>query len=236
VSNTISVIVPTYQHAQTITACLDSILAQTRRVDEMIVVNDGSTDDTARLLMPYADRVSIIHQTNQGGNVARNKGFAAASGSMVMFCDADAILRADMIERLEHALEADPTSSYAYSGFRFGWKPFRSFPFDAERLRRMNYIHTTALIRRRDFPGFDPSIKRFQDWDVWLTMLEQGKRGVFVDAELFRIEDARGRVGISQWRPSWMYKIPWKKIGWLPPSVRRYEQARDIIVSKHHLA
>ncbi|KKW45216.1 MAG: hypothetical protein UY95_C0004G0018, partial [Parcubacteria group bacterium GW2011_GWA2_56_7] len=102
-------------------------------------------------------------------------------------------------------------------------------------LRRMNFIHTSALIRSDGFPGFDEAIKRFQDWDVWLTLLKEGKEGVFVDEELFRVLLPHGRAGISSWRPSFLYGISWSILGWRPPSVRRYEEARDVIRKKHHL-
>jgi glycosyltransferase involved in cell wall biosynthesis len=231
----ISVIIPTYQHAATIAGCLDSIFAQTRLPDEVIVVDDGSADGTRDVLGPYLDRITLRSQPNQGGNAARNNGFAASTGDLLLFCDADVMMRPDMLARLERALEEHPKASIAYSGFRFGWKSFRSFPFDASRLRRMNFIHTTSLVRRAHFPGFDPSIRRFQDWDVWLTMLGQGRTGTFVDEELFRVEDRGGRPAISQWRPSAWFRVPWNKIGWMPPSMRRYDAARRIIAEKHGL-
>lgn len=231
----ISVIIPSYQHAATIAECLDSVLAQTRKPDEIIVVNDGSTDGTDVILERYRDRVTVIAQENQGGNAARNNGFAASTGDLVIFCDADVVMRPDMLQKLERALDANPGASLAYSGFRFGWKSFRSFPFDADLLRRMNFIHTTSLVHREHFPGFDPAIRRFQDWDVWLTMLGQGRTGVFVDEELFRVIDRDDRPGISQWRPSFLYKIPWHRLGWKPTSIRKYEAARKIIAVKHGL-
>ncbi len=231
----ISVIIPTYQHGATIAACLESIRAQTLKPAEIIVVNDGSMDNTLDAIRPFADGIILLNQANHGGNAARNSGFAASRGERVIFCDADVVMLPDMLERLSRALDGDPEASYAYSGFRFGWKRFRSFPFDAPRLKRMNYIHTTSLIRRAHFPGFDPSIRRLQDWDVWLTILEQGRHGVFVDGELFRIIDRHGRTGISQWRPSFMYHMPWNALGWKPDSIRRFEEARNIVMEKHHL-
>ena len=233
--NRISVIIPSYQHAATIVACLESVLAQTRQADEVIVVNDGSTDETSSLLGPYKDRVKLIEQFNQGGNAARNRGFAESTGNLVLFCDADAVLRDDMLEQLETGLEIHPEASYAYSCFRFGRKEFPSYAFDADRLRDMNYIHTSALIRREHFPGFDVTIRRFQDWDVWLTMLSAGHVGVRVNETLFQIMEVPGRTGISQWRPSWFYKAPFRWVTRFFPAGRRYEQARRVILKKHGL-
>lgn len=240
----ISVIIPTYQHAKTLPECLNSIFAQTRSPDEIIVVNDGSTDGTDRLLAQYANgllptpgvgSIDVVTQENQGGNVARNVGFARSTGDLVIFCDADVVMAPDMLSSMEKALIDHPEASYAYSGFRFGWKSFSSFPFDANQLRQMNFVHSTSLLRRDRFPGFDPSVRRFQDWDVWLTMLGRGHIGTFIDRELFRVIDRSDRPSISQWRPSFLYRIPWNRIGWKPASVRRYEEAKRIIVKKHGL-
>ncbi|MBI5793692.1 glycosyltransferase [Candidatus Uhrbacteria bacterium] len=232
----ISVIIPTYQHGKTITACLDSLLAQTRRPDEIIVVNNGSTDDTRSRLEPYLDRIVYLDfQENQGAPAARMAGFGRSTGSLLFFCDADVVAEPTMLETLEQALSAHPEASYAYSSFFWGHRWFASHAFDANALRKNNYINTMSLIRREHFPGFDPSLKRFQDWDLWLTMLEQGHTGVFVDAFLFTVQQDGGRRGISTWLPSFMYRIPWKRIGWTPRAIKDYRSAREIIVVKHKL-
>ena len=233
----ISVIIPTYQHAATIARCLDSVLKQTLKPSEIIVINDSSTDNTLEILKSYSDKIILVNKENNDGNPnpTRNLGFEKSSGDLVIFCDADVIMRPDMLEKLYKVLESHPEVSYAYSGFRFGWKAFSSFPFDVGRIRKLNFVHTTALIRRDDFPGFDPVIKRFQDWDLWLTMMREGHIGFFVDEELFHVIEAGGRKAISKWRPKFFYRIPWKYFGWMPLSVRRYEEAKEIIVRKHGL-
>ncbi|TAK03740.1 glycosyltransferase family 2 protein [Patescibacteria group bacterium] len=232
----ISIIIPTYQHAETIGFCLDSVLAQTRKPDEIIVVDDGSTDKTQAALEPYLLRgVRVIKTENRGSNPARNTGFAASTGDLVIFCDADVWMRPEMLQRLASALDDRPGASYAYSAFRFGWKRMPSYPFDAPLLRRMNYIHTTALVRREHFPGFDEAIRRFQDWDVWLTMLEDGHVGTYVPEELFSILDMSGRAGISQWFPSILLHVPWERLGWAPAPIRKYLEAKAVIVEKHGL-
>lgn len=231
----ISIVIPTYQHASTLVKCLDSVLRQTRKPDEIIVVDDGSTDNTKAVLRAYEDRVQIIHQPNQGAPVARNNGFRHSVGTLVMFCDADVVMRPEMLSELEQALELHSDASYAYSGFLWGLKSFSSFPFDAQRLRQMNYIHTSALIRREAFPGFDESLKRFQDWDLWLTMLQKGYTGIHVDKQLYRIIQERRLVGMSSWLPSGMIQFPWRLVGWIPKRVQKYQDAKKVIVQKHHL-
>ncbi|MDP2631292.1 MAG: glycosyltransferase family A protein [Candidatus Uhrbacteria bacterium] len=233
--NIISIIIPAYQHANTLVACLDSVFAQTYKEVEVVVVNDGSTDNTLEVLEGYNDRITIIDQENQGSNNARNNGFNASSGDFVCFCDADVIMRPDMLEKLFGALQKHPEASYAYSAFKFGWKLFRGVDFSADRLRTRNFIHTTALIRRQDFPGFDPKIKRLQDWDLWLTMQDAGKVGTLVPETLFEVSVAgESRIG-SSWLPSIMYKIPWSWFRWRPSSIEKYESAQKVIQKKHNL-
>lgn len=239
----ISVIIPTYQHAGTIAACLESLFAQTVLPAEIIVVNDGSTDGTEEVLVPYLHRITLINQENRRAAVARNRGFQASTGDFVIFCDADVRMRPDMLQTMFETLEAHPTVGYAYSAFRFGWKGFSSYVFDKDLLRRMNFIHTTALIRRSAFPGYDEALRRFQDWDLWLTMLESGWEGVYVPEQLFVIDNHPKRQSLiasfaqapSEWRPSFFYRIPWKRLGWIPRSIQKYEEARKIISQKHNL-
>lgn len=231
---TISIIIPSFQHAHTITLCLDSIFSQTLQPDEIIVVDDGSTDSTQIVLQPYTDKITIIKQTNQGAPIARNNGFNVSNGDFVMFCDADVIMKPNMLETLYQTLCEYPKASFVYSGFLWGNKLFTSQPFDQDKLRQVNYIHTSALIRREAFPGFDPTLKRFQDWDLWLTMLAQNKTGVFVNQCLFKIILDKNMHRISRWVPKFMYKIPWSWIGWKPNLIKKFDEAKEIIIRKHH--
>lgn len=234
----ISVIIPSYQHGKTIAGCVRGVLAQQGVELEVVVVNDGSTDQTKEALKPFEqhERVTVIHQENRGSNPTRNRGFEASTGDYVMFLDADAQLSEGALALLKKTLEEDTAVSYAYGDFAFGWKRFKTGPFDPVRLRALNYIHTSALIRRSDFPGFDEDIKRFQDWDLWLTMLNEGHVGRYMPGVFMQI-DAGGRAGIaiSSWLPKSWYKAPWKWLPWIAPRVRRYEAARERIVHKHGL-
>lgn len=229
----ISVIIPSYQHAREIPLCLESVFKQTFKGFEVIVVNDGSSDNTLEVLKPFAERITLIDQENRGGNAARNRGFDASKGRFVLFCDADVIMEPDMLEKMRAALLAHPEASYAYSSFKFGWKAFHLWPFDAERLRRLNYIHTTSLIRREHFPRFDEKIRRLQDWDLWLTMLEAGHIGYWLPDYLFTCLPHKG--GISTWVPGWFYNVPWRKFGIRIDTVEKFHVARKIMVEKHHL-
>ncbi len=230
---TISIVIPTYQHAREIGACLESIFKQTFTDYEIIVVNDGSTDNTLEVLKPYESRIQLVTQENRGGNAARNRGFDLSRGDYVIFCDADIVMRPDMLATMLQALKEHPEASYAYSSFHFGWKAFRLWPFDAAKLRQMNYIHTTSLLRREHFPRFDEKIRRLQDWDLWLTMLEQGHTGYWIPDMLFRAIPHDG--GISTWVPGVFYRIPWRKFGIRIKTVEKFLEAEKIMRAKHHL-
>ncbi len=229
----ISIIIPSYQHAKELPACLDGIFAQTFTDFEVIVVNDGSTDGTEEVVQPYLNRISYISQENHGGNHARNRGAKDAQGDFLLFCDADIVMEKDFLQTMLDTLKAHPEASYAYASFKFGWKTFHLWSFDADILRRMNYIHTTSLIRREHFPGFDESIRRLQDWDLWLTMLAAGHTGVWVPRVMFRAIPHKG--GISTWVPGIMYRIPWKRFGITIPTVEKFHVAREVLKKKHYL-
>ncbi len=219
----ISLVIPVYNHAQELAACLKSISGQSYENIEVIVVDDGS----ATPVEVSGDHVRLVRQGNRGAPSARNEGFKLSSGEYVIFCDADVTMRSDMLQTMYEALQRSPDASYAYSSFRFGFKKFRADEFSSARLKSNNYIHTTSLIRRSEFPGFDESLKRFQDWDVWLTMLSEGGVGVAIDDVLFSIKPHEG--GISAWLPSFVYRFPFLK------SVVRYNEAQNVIRRKHEI-
>lgn len=237
---TISIIIPVYNHSKELPKCLDSIFSQSFQDFEVVIVNDGSTDGIERVLGDYMDKhiaknIKIINQSNQGAPAARNNGFKESNGRFILFSDADIEWGKDALEKMLKALEDNPRFSYAYSNFKFGLKSFYLFPFDEEKLKKMNYIHTSALIRRQHFPekGFDPSLKKFQDWDLWLTMLEEGYKGVWINEVLFTLKPRRN--GMSEWLPRFMYKINWKKFGIRIKAIEKYNYWRDIVREKHKL-
>ena len=99
----ISVIVPVYNGEQYITECIESILSQTYHNIEVIIIDDGSTDDTVRITRQYAagdKRIKLISQSNRGPSCARNLGLENARGSYITFVDADDVVSTDYLEVL----------------------------------------------------------------------------------------------------------------------------------------
>ncbi|PLX22191.1 hypothetical protein C0584_00350 [Candidatus Parcubacteria bacterium] len=225
----ISIIIPVYNQADKISFCLDSILNQCFKDYEIIVVNDGSDDNIEKVLAGFKnkfDKFKVINQVNQGAQAARNNGFKQSNGEYLLFCDADIVMREDMLEKMFNKIKSSDRS-YVYSSHKFGPKIFRLWEFDEERLRQMPYIHTSSLIKRSDFPGFDESVKRLQDWDLWLSMLEKSKKGTWIDEVLFEVKDGGT---MSTWLPSFAYKLfPFL------PSVKKYKKSVETIKKKHNL-
>ena len=229
----ISIVIPLYNKRKTIKKTVESILSQTYSDLEVIVVDDGSTDGGYNEIKKFNGRIKYIKQEHQGANAARNNGARMARGKYLFFCDADIILRDDALEILKEALDKNLDTSYSYSSFKLGWKKFASQQFDAMALKKFNYISTMSLIRKEDFVGFDKDLKKFQDWDLWLTMLDKGMVGVHVSQILFYAKPSRH--GKSKWFPSFFYKVPWKKFGIKIKALQNYQQALDIIKKKHNL-
>ncbi len=221
----ISIIIPVYNHAKEIKKTIAALYAQTFKDFEIIAVNDGSSDNTSATLKEFFD-VRAIDIAHSGAAAARNTGVNEAKGEYLLFLDADAVLRPDALEKFISALQGG-SAAFVYSSFYFGWKKFGNLKWDAERLKKNNFIHTTSLIRKDKFPKFDESLKRFQDWDLWLTIAKNGGFGIWIDEPLFKITPRNS--GISKWLPSFMYKIPWLK------TVKEYKQATQIIRRKHNI-
>ena len=113
----VSVIVPTYQRADLLRLTIDSVLAQTWRPLELIVVDDGSTDGTAALLRGYGDRLRAICQTNRGGTAARNTGTRAARGAFLNWLDHDDVMLPSKIERQMALFRARPSLGLVHCGY-----------------------------------------------------------------------------------------------------------------------
>ncbi len=186
--NLISIIIPLYNHAAALRKALDSIVKQTCKSIEIVIVDDGSTKHFE--IPKYRDveiPVKLVKQSHRGAPTARNRGLSKASGAYVIFWDADVIAKPEMLQKMLAALKDHPEASFAYSNFYFGWKKMPAQTFDIKKLKEINYIHSTSLIRREAVVPWDESLKRFQDWDLWLTMAEQRRTGVWIPDYLFRV-------------------------------------------------
>jgi glycosyltransferase involved in cell wall biosynthesis len=110
----ISVVIPTYNRAALVGRALDTALGQALPGAEILVVDDGSTDDTDRVLARYAGRVRVIRQPNRGGAAARNRGVAEAAGDWIAFLDSDDFWPQDYLARMAAAIRATAGRAHFY--------------------------------------------------------------------------------------------------------------------------
>jgi len=197
-----SVIVPAYNCATTITATLNSIRSQTYPVSEIIVVNDGSTDQTAELLDRESNIIIIINQNNAGVSAARNIGIKTSRHEYIAFLDADDIWLPDKLQNIVKLIQQHPNAIGYYTYF---YKWFESDESKENAIKKIeqsqqaylidcdwiyhkqlitNHVLTsTAVIRRtalEDIGLFDTELPVAEDWDL---MIRLSRKGMFCKTE-----------------------------------------------------
>lgn len=187
---TISAVLAAYQAQAWIGEALESVLGQTRAPDEVIVVDDGSTDGTARELERFAGRIVVIGQENRGCPGAFNTAFAAARGDFVAMCGADDLWMPEKLAWQEQALLAHPRADvlcgHAHLIGRIEAehsKPPGSGMLDSAALRDALYRHccicaSSVVIRRKLFQRLGPFVEDFaaDDYEYWFRCLRAGAR------------------------------------------------------------
>ncbi|HEY4077870.1 MAG TPA: glycosyltransferase family A protein [Rhizomicrobium sp.] len=114
----ISAIIPAYNRAGFLAETLNAIASQTEPPDEIIVVDDGSTDDTAVVVEAFSENVRYLRISNSGAPVARNIGAAQASGDWLWFCDSDDLWRPEYLARVRNLLDTQPHPKFVFGNFR----------------------------------------------------------------------------------------------------------------------
>jgi glycosyltransferase involved in cell wall biosynthesis len=173
----VSVIVPLHNDEAHLDEALRSILDQTRPPEQVIVVDDGSTDASVEVARRYLPQITLLAQANQGAAGARNTGIAAATGDVIAFLDADDLWTADSLQRRLDILEADPKVDAVYGLV----EQFISPEVDAATRERIHLpegrtaarLNGAILVRRRVFDRigvFDPALKvgEMIDWSARL--------------------------------------------------------------------
>jgi len=186
----VSVIIPTYNRATTIVRAIESVLNQTYKNFELIVVDDNSTDNTEKVLSHYIanSRINYIKLTkNIGGGGARNRGITEAKGEFVAFQDSDDQWMLDKLEKQMKVFEDNTEIDIVFSRIQKNGDISTAFPKrDITRsqniyteLLKDNYIGTvTAVIRKeklKEVGGFDQSLPRLQDWDLFIRLAQNAK-------------------------------------------------------------
>ena len=184
----VSVIIPTYKRAHLVSQAIESALAQTYTDYEIIVVNDGSPDNTKEVLLDFGDKITAIHQENKGVAAARNAGITVATGRYIAFLDDDDMWLPNKLEKQIACLESNPNIGLVYSDmfcfdengtFPDTWSQVNPTPVVQELwiLFVRNFIPIPSVVVRReclDAVGeFDSTTVPCEDYDMWLRIIEK---------------------------------------------------------------
>lgn len=197
----IAVIIPVYR-AHYLAECLASVVAQTRRADEIIVVDDGSPDGEVvqRAVRQFGDRVTLLRQENLGAGAARNRGILSTDAELIAFLDADDVWAQPFLEKQVARLTASPELTLVYANAQLiGDGPLRGLLFmdrapscgavtvEALLSQRCTVITSSVVARRQaivDAGLFDESLRRGQDFDMWVRLAAGGARIAFTTEPL----------------------------------------------------
>ena len=219
----VSVLMATYNRARFIAESLESVFAQTHPPSQIIVINDGSTDNTRAALEPFMQRIEYLELENRGKASALNLGMPRVTGDYVWIMDDDDVAVSDALERHLAVLESRPEVGWTYSNFIESTtdretarivpqreKTLPEFPEEEFLVRLMEQcflIHPTILVRAscyREVGSFDPDLIRCQDYEMAVRLARR-----FPCCQDFRSDnllpnawrDARKRSGHVRSRP-----------------------------------
>jgi len=190
----VSVIIPAYNCDRYIVRAVESVLGQTYQDWEIIVVDDGSTDNTRQVLSPYLDLIQYIYQDNQGAAIARNRACKLAQGEFLAFLDADDFFLPEKLEKQVACFDADPTLDMVQTGWvivdknekgLYGVKPWEEAPkLDLEAFVFYKSVRPSAMMLRREWwerlGGFDPRLPPTEDLDFVLRLALKGCKSVWL--------------------------------------------------------
>ena len=206
----VSVVIPAYNQGRFVAEAVESALCQSHSAIEVIVVDDGSTDNTPAILDAFSDRqrLRVIRQKNRGLPAARNRGLADAGGEFVVFLDSDDRLAPTFVERLLPPLKADQRVAFAYADVQMidaDGQPSGDFSVGQSRRIVTGDIFESllvggyfpphaALVRRSAVDaagGFGLDLGGHADYEMWLRLTASGGRAVYVDDRLvdYRVYD-----------------------------------------------
>jgi glycosyltransferase involved in cell wall biosynthesis len=207
----VSVIVPAYNQSRYLGEAIQSVLAQTYGDFEVIVVDDGSTDDTRSVAAGFTDaRVRYVYQENRGLSAARNTGIRHARGPLLTFLDSDDLFLPEKLALLVAALDANPQVGLVAGQAvlidehsRLVGEVFdRGLPEDRSELLLGNPLHVGSVLLRREWQErvgfFDETLRSYEDWDMWLRLVRAGCEMRWVDrpVSLYRFHRAQmTRIG-----------------------------------------
>ena len=183
----VSVIIPTFNRACWLKEAIESVFSQSFTDYELIVVDDGSTDDTREMCAQYGDKVRYLFQKNQGSPAARNYGISRARGKYIALLDDDDLWLPDRLKMQVEVMGQDPklafvcSSAYAIDEHHNILRQFglgvSADMCDFEHLILGNFVlHLTVLVRKDivlEMGGYDHNLKSIQDFDLWIRVAKK---------------------------------------------------------------
>ena len=198
----ISVIIPAYNSATYIDECIQSVLYQTYKAHQIIVVDDGSTDCTSNVISKFKNEIEYIYQPNSGPSCARNKGVALSTGDWIAFLDSDDVWMPDKLEKqvnyMRNRSSVKLVVTDMFEGQHVDCERISTFNnFEGimeghifERLLKSSYIYTpTVLVEKNvllEFGGFNVSMNMMEDLDLFLRIAHKYEIGVLDELLVFR--------------------------------------------------
>lgn len=218
----ISAVVAAYQAERWIAEALESILSQTHPPDEVIVVDDGSTDGTARELQRFADRIRIVRQPNRGCPAAFNTAFSHARGDFVAMCGADDVWEPRKLEWQIEAIQAHPEADVLFGhALLIGRvrgdhaRPPAAGLLDSERFRNamfkeLSVCAPSVVIRRSLFDRLGPFVEDFgaDDYEYWFRCLRAGARFYYDPRPLLQYRQHTANLSAKRlWMDQCSYEV-----------------------------
>jgi hypothetical protein len=230
----VSIVMPLWNRATVVRAAIESVQAQSHRDWELIVVDDGSTDDSVAVVTGMAafdERIVVVAEGHGGVSAARNRGLARARGRYVAFLDTDNQWRPGYLQVMLTELEAHPDWGMAHAALRAskdGEEYFRAFEGKHHHLLVANHVDLNVLVARRELVeavgGFDETLRRGVDYDLILKLARTTDlhlvRHIGVDYVDDEADDAGPRIS-TQESPAWLSVIASRHLVDWPAAVAR---------------
>lgn len=226
----LSFILPVYRKEHILEKCIKSLISQSLKDWDAVFVLDGPSDESRNIIkrVMKGHPHQVVEIDHSGACRARNYGFNFAKGDFVIFWDSDCLIEPDTAKMWVETFDSRKEIDFIYSGYKFlgeqGGIP--SEPFDPWTLRVRNYISSCFPIRREKVVRWNETLRSLQDWDFWLTVVENGGKGLFVPGYAFSTElpSAESISGQGCTKEAWLERIDAvKKLHNLPE--------RDVCVS-----
>jgi len=204
----ISVIIPTFNRANFLFKTITSIINQTSKVDEIILIDDGSTDNTKQICEKFD--IKYIYQKNKGVSSARNKGIKISKNNWIAFCDSDDIWEKNKIEQQMkfHQANKDILISHTNETWKFNNKIIKKKKFQQktsgfcflDNIDSCKIGTSTLLVHKLildDVGYFDESLKACEDYDLWLRILKKYQLGYIEDELITKIAGHKGQLSFE---------------------------------------